>query len=33
MAYYFTWFLILYGAIRITIDFAMWIDPKKKIHR
>lgn len=29
----FTWGLILYGAIRLAIDFAMWIDPKRKSHR
>lgn len=30
----FTWFLVLYGAVRIAIDFAMWIDkPKRKSHR
>lgn len=30
----FTWALTLYGAIRIAIDFAMWIDrPKRKTHR
>lgn len=29
----FTWGLILYGAIRLAIDFAMWIEPKRKNHR
>ena len=30
----FTWFLVLYGAVRIAIDFAMWIDrPKRKTNR
>lgn len=30
----FTWALTIYGAIRIAIDFAMWIDrPKKKARR
>lgn len=30
----FTWGLVMYSAIRLAIDFAMWIDrPKKKVHR
>lgn len=29
----FTWGLTLYGAVRIAIDFAMWIDPKRKARR
>lgn len=29
----FTWALTLYGAIRLAIDFAMWIEPKKKTRR
>lgn len=29
----FTWGLTLYGAIRIAIDFAMWVEPKKKTRR
>lgn len=29
----FTWCLIVYGAFRIAIDFAMWIEPKRKNHR
>lgn len=29
----FTWGLTLYGAIRIAIDFAMWVEPKRKNHR
>ena len=31
---WFAWALTIYGAIRIAIDFAMWIDkPKKKTRR
>lgn len=31
---WFTWGLVLYGAIRLAIDFAMWIDrPKRKARR
>lgn len=31
---WFTWGLVIYGAIRLAMDFAMWIDrPKKKIRR
>lgn len=30
----FTWGLTIYGAIRIAIDFAMWVDsPKRKTSR
>lgn len=29
----FTWGLVLYGAIRLAMDFAMWVEPKKKTRR
>lgn len=29
----FAWALTIYGAIRLAIDFAMWVEPKKKTRR
>lgn len=25
--------VMIYGAIRLAMDFAMWVEPKKKIRR
>ena len=29
----FAWALTIYGAIRLAMDFAMWIEPKRKVRR